>query len=378
MIRTYIVKPIVWLISAIVILAIVGVGSGLGYRAWQQSSIRAATAITNENGVESLEEVEVNGSRQWIYLRGHDANNPVLLFVHGGPGLTEMWGAREFGLEVEKHFTVVHWDQRGAGKSKHAGYALSDLTLDTYVNDTLAMVNHLRARFEQDKIFIVGHSWGTILATLAVRDHPELFHAYVGVSQMVNIFENETLSLRFAREQAEADGNLEAVAAMENIAPPYSEENMDDLGVQRRWLAYYGGSMRGVSILEGIDVLFTSPEYTLADIMAVTSMGDTAGPIWPQLADLDFFTQAPELKVPVYFFAGRHDYQTPFEITERYFEMLKAPHKEIVWFENSAHVAVFSDPDRYQKMLIEKVLPGPPSPASAPLAASDAPPETND
>jgi pimeloyl-ACP methyl ester carboxylesterase len=347
-------RPLVWLL----VLILVSAGTGLGYRVWKQLGIRTATAINIDTGIESLEQIELNGSVQWIYIRGLDKANPILLNLHGGPGVTEMWAARSFGLEAEKHFTVVHWDQRGAGKSASEDYDLEDLTVDTYVNDTFALVNYLRVRFDQDKIYLVGHSWGTIPGLLVVRNHPELFHAYIGASQVVNLFEMETIGLRFARQQAETDSNFEALAAMEDISPPYLEDNLNDLGTQRRWLAYYGGSLRNVSIADGLHTLLTSPEYSLADIIAFFGMGTSAGHVWPQLANLDFFTQVPELEVPVYFFTGRYDYQTPFELTERYFDVLKAPHKELIWFESSAHIMKMSDPDHYQNMLIEKVLKG--------------------
>jgi len=359
MIKKFLLIPIGWLLVATLLLSLVLAGSGLTYRAWKQSDIRTSTAITSENGIESLERIELNGSVQWIYIRGQDRANPVLLFLHGGPGLTEMWGARTFGLNVEKHFTVVHWDQRGAGKSAREDYELTTLTVETYVDDTLALVKHLRDRFEQKRIYLVGHSWGTVPGVMAIRAHPEFFHAYVGVSQMVNLLEMETIGLRYARERAEADGNTKAIAALKELQPPYLEENMADIGIQRRWLAYYGGAMRNISLIEGLHTLLTSPEYSLSDIVGLLNMGTTAKHIWPQLADLDFFEQAQELKVPVYFFTGRYDYQTPFEITERYFDLLEAPHKELIWFDNSAHVIVFSDPDYYQKMMIEKVLAGP-------------------
>lgn len=359
MLKKYLLRPMAWLLVSMLVLLVVLTGTGLGYRAWKQFEIRSTTAITSENGVESLERIELNGSKQWIYIRGQDRGNPILLTLHGGPGMAEMWGARTMGLEAEKHFTVVHWDQRGAGKSAFEDYDLAALSLETYVEDTLALVNLLRDRFGQEKIYLVGHSWGTVPGVLAVRDHPELFHAYVGASQIVNLLEMETIGLRYAREKAEADGNTKAIAAMKDIQPPYLEDNMDDLGTERRWLAYYGGAMRNLSVVGALHTLLTSPEYTLRDIYGMFNMGTTAKHVWPQLADLDFFTQAPELEVPVYFFTGRYDYQTPFELQKRYFDVLKAPHKEMIWFENSAHVVVLSDPDYYQKMLIEKVLADP-------------------
>jgi pimeloyl-ACP methyl ester carboxylesterase len=355
----FVLKLFVWLLSGVLILILATAGSGLGYRAWKQSSIEATTAIESTQGIESLEQLELNGSIQWIYLRGHDIANPVLLFLHGGPGTVELPVARHFGLEVEKHFTVVHWDQRGAGKSRSEDFAESDLTIRTHMDDALALVNQLRARFDQDKIYLVGHSWGSVLGTLIVRDNPDLFHAYVGMGQLVNMVENETVSLRYVRERAEAEGNTEALAELQGLSPPYSE-NPAELGIQRKWLFTYEGSIKGISPLSLLALYLTSPEYSLQDVIAVATGTDSiARYMWPELGQIDFFTQAPELEVPVYFFTGRHDYNTPFEITERYFDLLIAPHKEMIWFENSAHVMNASEPEYYQKMLIEKVLQGP-------------------
>lgn len=364
--RKYVVKPLLWLLTVALVLGVALTGSALGYRAWKQSDIQAATAIDSKDGIEVLEQIELNGSTQWIFIRGHNKANPVLLFLHGGPGTPEMAVAREFGRKVEKHFTVVHWDQRGAGKSRGEDFEESDLTIRTHMNDALALVNNLRKRFNQEKIYVIGHSWGTVLGTLIVRDHPELFHAYIGMGQVVNMMDNETVSLRFVREQAEAEGNLEALAELENVTPPYTE-NPDEIMVQRKWLSHYGGSSKGVSLLSILAKALVSPEYSISDVIALgTGSVAIAKTMWPELGQVDFFTEAPELDVPVYFFTGRHDYQTPFEITQKYCKGLKAPHKEMIWFENSAHLMNLSDPDHYQKMLIERVLrPGDHGSASA-------------
>lgn len=356
MFRRFFLRPLGWLLAVLLVIVVIAVGSGLGFRSWKQSEIRSATRIDTPNGIESLELVTLNGSKQWIYLRGHDKANPVLLFLHGGPGTPEMALARQFGLEVEKHFTVVHWDQRGSGKSRGEGFAEADLTIQTFLDDTLALVNLLRQRFDDDKIYLVGHSWGTVLGTLTVRDHAELFHAYVGMGQVVNMVENERVSLDFALEAARADGNVEAVAQLESLNPPYSADP-SELFVQRKWLHRYGGGMRGLTQGQLLYYVLTSPEYSLRDGIAlgVGSMA-LAKHMWPEMSGIDFFTQATSLEVPVYFFTGRYDYNTPFELTQQYFDVLDAPYKEMVWFENSSHFMNVSDPDHYQDMLINTVL----------------------
>ena len=343
------------LLTVLVFAVLIG-GACLGYRAYEQSQLASATIIDSPDGIESLELVNLNGSKQWIYLRGHDQANPVLLFLHGGPGSPELPIARVFGLEIEKHFTVVHWDQRASGKSRRESSNDEDLTIQTYLGDTLALVNLLRDRFGQDKIYLLGHSWGTVLGTATVRDHPELFHAYIGMGQVVNMVENERLSLDFVIEKALEEKNEEALQALVSLNPPY-DDDPSELTTQRRWLYYYGGGMRGSTFGELAAHFLFSPEYSLLDIMAMfDGMVSVSTQMWPELSSVDFLTQATKLDVPVYFFTGRYDYNTPFQLVEQYIELLEAPHKEIVWFEESSHFMNVTDPDHFQDMLINKVL----------------------
>jgi pimeloyl-ACP methyl ester carboxylesterase len=337
-------------------LAVLLIAVSVGYRAFLQSSLESRTKIESSNGIESLEKISLNGSEQWIYIRGHNQDNPVLLFLHGGPGAPELPAARVFGLEIEKHFTVVHWDQRASGKSHREVFEEEDLSLETYLKDTLTLVNALRERFSKDKIFLIGHSWGTVLGTLTVRDHPELFHAYIGMGQVVNMVENEHLSLEFTIDKAREDKNEEALTALLTLNPPYADDT-DELNIQRQWLYYYGGGMRGTTYPELAGHFLSSPEYSWLDLVAMfKGMLKVANHMWPELSQVDFFTSAVKLDVPVYFFTGRYDYNTPFALVEEYVELLEAPHKEIVWFEESSHFMNVSDPDHFQDMLISKVL----------------------
>lgn len=355
MVRNFILKPLGWLLSGLLVLAFVLVGGSLGYRSYKQAQIRAAIHIEAPNGIESLELVSLGGLEQWVKLRGHDVDNPVLLFLHGGPGMPEMAVSHLFDLELEKHFTVVHWDQRAAGKTRRQGFDEADLRVPVFVDDALALVNHLRARFDKDKIYLVGHSWGTMIGTLAVRDHPELFHAYVGVGQLTNLTDNEVVGLEYVRRRAREEGNDAALAELEGLSPPYTDD-MDEMSIQRKWLYIYGGGLRGMGFDELALAYLTSPDYSLLDLVAMLKSLSAAKVMWPEMATYDFLTDALEFEVPVYFFAGRHDYNTPSELAEKYLEMLDAPHKEMVWFENSAHLMNASDPDHYQDMLINKVL----------------------
>lgn len=353
--RRFILRPLGWLLGGLFVLTFVLVSGSLGYRSYKQAQIRSAIHIEAPNGIESLELVSLNGLDQWVKLRGHDVDNPVLLFLHGGPGMPELPVSHLSDLELEKHFTVVHWDQRAAGKTRRQGFDEADLRVPVFVDDALALVGHLQARFNKDKIYLVGHSWGTMMGTLAVRDHPELFHAYVGMGQLTNLTDNEVVGLEYVRRRAREEGNAKALAELEGLHPPYSD-NIDEMSIQRKWLYMYGGGLRGLGFDDLFLAYFTSPDYSLLDLFAMSQSIASAAVMWPEMAEYDFLTDALKFDVPVYFFAGRHDYNTPSVLAEKYMELLDAPHKEMVWFENSAHLMNASDPDHYQDMLINKVL----------------------
>ncbi len=339
------------------LLAVALVAAGLVYRSVLQWRVAAATRIEAANGIESLEAVELGDVEQWIYLRGHDRDKPVLLFLHGGPGSPEMPFAREFGLRLEEHFVVVHWDQRASGKSAGKEVPPNSLTVERFVADAVELIDRLRDRFDEERVYLLGHSWGSVLGTLVARDHPELLHAYIGMGQVVNMRLNEEISHRFVEERAREAGNESALAEISGLTPPY-ENDASELMVQRKWLDRFGGAVHDGSLLPFILRGMLSPEYSLRDVVAIiTSLGGLVEEMWGQMLEVDFIEQAPRLDVPVYFLTGRHDYNTPFELVERYYEILEAPHKEIVWFEHSAHMPNLEEPERFQDVLIDQILP---------------------
>ncbi len=328
----------------------------LGYRSYEQGNIRSKVKINSPNGVQSLEAVQIGGIDQWVKIRGHDLNNPILLFLHGGPGTPELPISHLFDTKLEHHFTLVHWDQRASGKTRRSGFSESDLTVEQFVDDTISLTNYLRNRFDKDKIYLLGHSWGTMLGVEVVRRHPELFHAYVGMGQVVSLTDSEILSLDYVRIRAAEDHNEEALSELEGLEPPYAE-NPEQLGIQRGWLYHYGGGYRNTSPAELMRTYLTSPDYSLLDIFSFVGGVTTLAPyMWPEMVSYDFRKNASQLDLPVYFFAGRYDYNTPSSLARQYFDIVKAPSKEFIWFEESAHFMNISDPDFYQETLINKVL----------------------
>ncbi|MFZ2361036.1 MAG: alpha/beta hydrolase [Anaerolineae bacterium] len=306
-----------------------------------------------------LEQVEINGSQQWISIRGQDASKPVLLFLAGGPGGSQLATARYALGGLEEHFVVVNWEQPGAGKSFDA-VDRATLTPERYIEDAHALVQYLRQRFGQDKVYVLGESWGSALGILLVQSYPELFHAFVGTGQMVAFLENDQMCYDFAVQWAQERGDTAKVAKLAGQGPP----------------PYYGDGVawkESAFLMDTFDYMnqnpaiadngantfrdLAAPEYGLYDKVSwFRGVLETLGVVYPQLWEVDFRQQATELDVPVYFLLGRHDVNAPTVLAEQYFTLLDAPHKEIVWFEHSGHTPWVSESDRFVEAMVDTVL----------------------
>ena len=295
--------------------------------------IRDAQGQPIPGSIATLEKVNINGTEQWITIRGHDVNKPILLNLGmGGPG-GGGFSTRSLYEPLEKDFLVVSWDEPGTGKAYHA-VPISTLTVDRFVEDAYTLTMYLRERFHQDKIYVYGVSWSSIIGIKLIQQHPELFHAYIGNGQMVNTTENDILGYEFALDYLMKKGDTKTLESLRrNGPPPYTGEN-----VTGRYVAYldelnvYMGMPR-LSLIVPIVPFFAS-EYGYVDkINHTRGVIDSFDVIYPQLEDLDFITQAPRLEVPVYFFAGRYDVNAMYTIVEEYYDVLKAPHKQLIWLE---------------------------------------------
>ncbi|HKW22478.1 MAG TPA: alpha/beta hydrolase [Ktedonobacterales bacterium] len=304
--------------------------------------------------IATLEQVTLNGSPQWITIRGKNAHNPVLLFLMGGPGAGG-FPDRAFLAPLEEHFVVVNWDQPGTGKS-YGAVEHSRLTPQRYVDDGYALTQYLRARFHQDKIYVLGSSWGTILGIKLVQQHPDLFYAYVGHGQMVNTTENDIMGYQFALKYAADHGNTNTVNALKrNGPPPYVGD-----GMAMRYAAYMDvlqEYMGQPSMMLGIALMpHLASEYGLIDrVNFVRGFLETFGVVYPQLRDLDFTRTANTLDVPVYLLAGRADVNAMSSLTERYYNALRAPQKELIWFK-SGHSMTDADTAQFMDVMVNHVL----------------------
>jgi pimeloyl-ACP methyl ester carboxylesterase len=313
-------------------------------------------ALDGPHAIAALERISLGGVEQAILVRGHDRRKPVLLHVHGGPGFAQLPIARHYSEQLERHFVVVHWDQRGAGASC-AGTDFPGLTREQIVADAIELSERLSARFGSGRIFLLGHSWGSVVGALAVAARPDLFAAYVGLGQVVNGRRNEELSYRFVVEEAERRGDEQALAELGRVSPPYPTPR--ELRVQRRWLANYRGSIwAGERAREALPAALFAREYTLPTRLRFFScFGRSLEQLWGGLDGFDAIDQIPRLGVPVFLFTGRHDWNTPWPLVEEWAARLEAPRVEIVWFEQAGHVVPIEAPEEFQRRLIEKLTP---------------------
>ena len=294
--------------------------------------------------IASIEKISLGGVDQWISLRSRNTSNPVMLFLHGGPGTANISFARKSQRLLEQDFTVVNWDQRGSGRSYSRDLRREDMTIDRFVTDAEELVESLERRFAQEKIFLVGHSWGSIVGAMLAGKRPELFRAYIGIGQVVHMARGEELSYSFTLDEAEKRGHGRAVRQLRRIGrPPYKD--LASAGIQRKWLgrfngATYRGSPVG-TLLRYLSLRDTRPldflRFIRGAMFSLRSLED-------EQMKVDLFNDLPEIEVPVQFCCGRRDYNVPQELVVEYVRELRAPRKRVVWFERSAHLPNFEEP----------------------------------
>lgn len=319
--------------------------------------------VVTPDGVQSLETVRLGGIDQWISIRGADRDNPVLLYLHGGPAQPMMPASWTFQRAWEDFFTVVQWDQRATGKTYLASdpEAVADtIRIDRYVEDAIELIALLRERYGKDKVVLMGHSWGTIVGMEVLLRRPEWLHAYVGLGQVVSVEDNETRGYEYALGRARAEGNREAIAELEALAPyPGSEPlTRDRIGMQRKWSIHYGGLS---AYRDNADQYFASqrlsPDYSEADRRAIHEGSLlTLDRVMAEWNAVDY-RGVRKVDAPVVMFMGRHDYTTSSQLAADWLDAVEAPATRAVWFEHSAHLAPLEEPGRVLMALVDQVRP---------------------
>ncbi len=328
------------------------------------SIIANARRIVTPKGIERLEAVRIGGIEQWVSVRGMDKRNPVLLFIHGGPGYVSIPMSWWFTRGWEEYFTVVQWDQRGAGKTLllNSATALAPtMTPEHMIADAREMVGWAARELGKEKIFVVGHSWGSYLGLEIAKRQPKSLHAYVGVGQMTNSPESERRGWQFAMDAARRTQNSKAIGELGAITPyfrPGRPSPLKDLYVQRRWLEYFGGSMayRHGSSAES-DLVKLSPDYTDAEIAHIWD-GNEFSERYLLTTVLGIDESATrELDCPLILCAGRHDFVVNSGLAAQWFANVRAPLKQFVWFENAGHLVMTEEPGGFLVSLLQHARP---------------------
>lgn len=327
----------------------------------------------DENGMpleDSISEkvfVNIGGVEQGMFLKGRNVNNPVLLFVHGGPCFPEYFLAEKYFSGIEDSFTVCYWEERGGGLSYSPDVTADSLTMEQLESDTIEVTNYLRERFGREKVYLMAHSGGTTFAIQAAAKSPELYAAYIGVSQITSQAESEKIAYEYLMEQYKASGNAKMVKKLEKypvlesdtyVVPFYKslvrDQSMHELGV---------GTMHNMrSVVKDIFIpVMTCKAYTIEEKMKIwrskfsfikkTEIAD-------QLFENDITEKVPKLEIPVYFLSGAYDLTVNYELSEAYLKQLQAPVKGFYIFHQSAHSPIFEESDKVQRILQMDVLAG--------------------
>lgn len=286
--------------------------------------------------IDSTATLEIGGIQQVINIKGKDVTKPLFLFLHGGPGNSVMHYAQKFTNKLQDHFVVVQWDQRDAGKTLALNKSPYPLSVRLFEDDTHALIDTLLKRFGRTKLYLAGHSWGTHLGFHIAIRYPELLHAYVAICPMVNQLESERIILDLMKDKALRTGNKTATRELAAVRIPF--ENGEQLYFHRKWVLEYMGSKAKITKSK------------------VQEWSTTWLPVFNEASKQNLLESARQIECPVYFFVGRKDFQTNSNITEKYFQNLTAPKKELFWFERSGHSLPTTEPEKLQQIIINQAL----------------------
>ena len=311
--------------------------------------------------------VTIGGVRQGMFIRGRNINNPVLLYIHGGPAFPNYFLIEKFKPGLEDNFTVCYWEQRGGGLSYNKDVTPESMNFGQLASDAIEVTNYLRERFGKEKIYMMAHSGGTPFAIMAAAKAPQLYCAYIGMAQITRQSESEKLAYRYMMEQYTANGNNEGVAELKKypvtdsdscIVPFYKslirDKSMHGLGI---------GTMRNMkSVIQGVFFpVWMCKAYTLGEKMNIWASKFSfikKTKLIDELFAADIPARVPMLEIPVYFFSGQYDLTVNHDLSEAYLKQLQAPGKGFYTFSKSAHSPIFEEPERVNEILIKDVLKG--------------------
>lgn len=317
--------------------------------------------IDTENGIQESTYIDIDGMKQYIQIRGENTENPVMIFIHGGPASPMGYVSAYYQRELESELTIINYDQRGCGRTYYANDCNANSNIDLLVNDLNVIVEYAKERFGKDNVIIAGHSWGTVIGSIYVQKYPENVSCYIGISQITNLYENKLNAARAALEKDEIKGTedeqklTELIKRMSQVkVKDYDDMSLDDLGqlvsVTSKYIACEG-EMSGLSqMITGI----TSPDMNFDDMKWFLSQMNTEK-FFAQNKEImeyaffgfDIDTLSKTYDVPVYYLAGKGDYAVCQKDAQAYYENIEAPDKAFYWIENAGHSMFMDNPQLY-------------------------------
>lgn len=354
-----IVKRVALAAGGVLALLVIAVIAAVGYTAYLRHVNVDRFSIRTPNGINESSYVTVGGIPQWITIRGKDRNNPVLLCVHGGPGGT--WSPlTALFLDWENDFTVVQWDERGAGKTyEKSGASASTMTIDTMSQDGVEVAEYLRSHLHKNRIVLLGHSFGSILAVNMMKRRPDLFSAYVGTGQVASFRDDMRVAYTDVLAKAKTANDEKTVAALEKVGtPPWNNNSFaTSFGTFVQAASKYGPASEQ-KMLPTLLAGYFNPDISLGDMNArQIAFQTTPVPLYREIAHVDLTKVERSFPVPVFFFQGADDDVTPASVAKAYFDEISAPHKEFVFLPGGGHFAVWMMHERFGQELAKRVRP---------------------
>lgn len=299
--------------------------------------------------INEQKKISINGQLQYLSIRAESADLPLLLYLHGGPGDTALPLVLKYNRDLEKYFTVVIWEQRGAGKSYY-DFNSSEITMHMFLDDIYALSKLLTKRFQQEKLYLIGHSWGSVLGFMFITEHPEMVSTYIGCGQVVNMKK----SCRAAYDYALSNADHKTRERLLNIDCSYTGNNwMKDLLYVTKQVVKHKGSLYGrTSYNDLVKPFLCSKYYSVLDLYRRQKGSlQSIRHLWPQLMQTDF-TSHVNFSVPVIFIEGRHDKHVSSDLVKDYFDTIETE-KQLFWFEKSCHFPQWSEHERFNHLMIQ-------------------------
>lgn len=301
--------------------------------------------------IKSAEFININDKKQFVSIKASKSGLPILLYLHGGPGDAALPLVSKYNKDLEKDFTVAVWEQRGAGKSYY-DFGNESITINTFVEDAVVLINTLLTRYNQKKLYLVGNSWGSILGMKIIQSYPELIHTYVGCGQVVNIKESCKIAYEYAFDKAKNAKDSKALDRLKRIDYSYVSENwMEELLFVTQQVVKYKGSYYGKrNYNKMIKDFILSREYSIKDLInRQKGSYQSVKKLWQEVMTINF-ENIKQFQVPIVFIEGRYDYHVSSKIVEEYFDTIQTP-KQFYWFEESAHFPQWCEPQKFAQVM---------------------------